>query len=358
MLLVLIEVGLRLGGYGTRADFFVPIEGQDALTTNPNFARQFFPPALARLPQPIRVEEEKSSDATRIVVLGGSAAMGEPEPSFSFSRVLDVMLGRMYPNRRFEVVNTGMATINSHVVRLITQELTRVGPDIVLIYMGNNEVVGPYGVGTVFGSYSPSLTLIRAGIWLRQFRLGQLLESVARWVGGASQYVNEGQGMALFRGQTVTADDPRLERVYSHFEQNLYDIISLAEEAGALVVVSTVATNTADHAPFASLFGQEQSNPLTWGQLYANGVGHEEAGDTLAAIAAYEMVGRVDSTHAELQHRLGQLYRGQGRMGEARERLIRARDLDALRFRADSHINAIVRQVSSERGVTLVDSDR
>ena len=103
--------------------------------------------------------------------------MGEPDPTFSFSRILDVMLASLYPDRRFEVINTGMATINSHVVRQIASELNRVQPDIVLIYMGNNEVVGPFGAGTVFGAYSPSLALIRLGIQLRSFRIGQLIDA-------------------------------------------------------------------------------------------------------------------------------------------------------------------------------------
>ena len=177
LLLTLLEGGLRLAGYGVAPDFFVPVDGQRAWTANPNFARQFFPPALARLPQPIRVAFDKPADVTRVVVLGGSAAMGEPDPTFSFSRILDVMLASLYPDRRFEVINTGMATINSHVVRQIASELNRVQPDIVLIYMGNNEVVGPFGAGTVFGAYSPSLALIRLGIQLRSFRIGQLIDA-------------------------------------------------------------------------------------------------------------------------------------------------------------------------------------
>ena len=38
----LLEGGLRILGYGVGPDFFVPITGQRAFTTNPNFARQFF----------------------------------------------------------------------------------------------------------------------------------------------------------------------------------------------------------------------------------------------------------------------------------------------------------------------------
>ena len=355
LLISLFEVGLRVVGYGSESDFFVEIPGQDALTTNPNFARQFFPPALARLPSPLRVRFDKPDSVTRVVVLGGSAAMGEPDPSFSFSRFLDVMLSRVYPDRSFEVVNASMATINSHVVRVIASELYKIQPDYVLIYMGNNEVVGPFGAGTVFGTYSPSLTLIRLGIYLRTFRIGQLLENAARWVSEHTQFVTEGQGMAAFRDQYVQALDPRMAVIYDHFRENLGDIVALSESSGARVIVSTVGTNLVDHAPFGSFFGQEGADPITWGRLFAEGVAHTDAGRWTDAIAAFVSANRVDSTHAELHFRLGQLYRQAGDVDRSRRHFIRARDLDVLRFRADSRVNDILRSVPMSIAVLRAD---
>jgi len=367
LLLGVIEGGLRILGYGVAPDFFVPITGQRAFTTNPNFARQFFPPALARLPQPIRVPFDKPDDVTRIVVLGGSAAMGEPEPTFSFSRVLDVMLARLYPDRKFEVINTGMATINSHVVRMIADELHKIEPDIVLIYMGNNEVVGPFGAGTVFGSYSPSLTLIRLGIKLRSYRIGQMIDGLARWVGGDAQYVAEGQGMAMFHGQYVRASDPRLQKVRDHFRENLTAIVSGLRGAGVQVVLSTVGANLADHAPFASVLGGSlsdkrdtsvgQGSPVGWGRLFAEGVSSSDRGDSENAIRSLEAANHMDSTHAELHFRLGHLYEQTHDLERARKHWVLARDHDALRFRVDSALNQVIRDVAAASAVRLVLSD-
>jgi tetratricopeptide (TPR) repeat protein len=354
-----LEVVLRLSDYGVSSEFFVPIEGQRAYTANPNFARQFFPPALARLPQPIRVSFDKPDNVTRIVVLGGSAAMGEPEPTFSFSRVLDVMLSRQYPDRTFEVINTGMATINSHVVRLIANECHKIKPDVVLIYMGNNEVVGPFGAGTVFGSYSPNLALIRLGITLRSFRIGQLIENVGRSTMGSSQVVAEGQGMSMFRDQYVHANDPRLQKVYSHFQDNLEDIIETLQTDGVKVIVSTVGANLVDHAPFASVFGDElgADSPEKWGSLFASGISLAQEEQVEEAIASLQAANRVDSTHAELHFRLGQLYLANGDREAARRHWILARDFDALRFRVDSRENGIIRETADRMGVRLVDAE-
>ena len=354
--LVILEIGLRAIDYGTESDFFVPIDGQRAYTANPNFARQFFPPSLARLPQPMRIQIPKPEDTTRILVLGGSAAMGEPDPAFSLSRVLDAMLVRRFPDRRFEIINAGMATMNSHVVRLIAAEAHKIEPDIALIYMGNNEVVGPYGAGTVFGRHSPSLGLIRAGISLRQFRVGQLVEQVVQSLAGRSQFVSEGQGMSLFRDQFVRSDDARLESVYSHFAANLDDIVDELTSAGVDIVLATVGSNTLNHAPFASVSGQDsKGDPLTWGKLYADGIGYLAAGDERNATTTFEMANGIDSTHAELRFRLGRLYLTSGDTVSAREHLVSARDLDALRFRADSRINREIRTASVRHDVPIVD---
>jgi len=379
LLLGLLEGGLRVLGYGVAPDFFVPIEEQRAFTTNPNFARQFFPPALARLPQPIRVPFDKPDDVTRIVVIGGSAAMGEPEPTFSFSRVLDVMLARLYPDRKFEVINTGMATINSHVVRLIADELPKIEPDIVLIYVGNNEVVGPFGAGTVFGSYSPSLALIRLGIELRSYRIGQLIDGLVRWVGADAQYVAEGQGMAVFRDQYVHASDQRLQKVRDHFRENLTAIVSGLRNDGVQVVLSTVGANLADHAPFASVFGDGPSmsgsitepgirvgmgnptvrsgSPIVWGQLFAEGVAFSDRGDFENAIRSLEAANQIDPAHAELHFRLGHLYERTGDLERARKHWVLARDYDALRFRVDSALNQVICDVAGASTARLVSSD-
>ena len=68
-----------------------------------------------------------------------------------------------------------MTAINSHVVLEIARDCAAHQPDLFVVYMGNNEVIGPYGPGTVFQQWSPSRKLIRANVWLKSTRVGQLL---------------------------------------------------------------------------------------------------------------------------------------------------------------------------------------
>jgi len=84
--------------------------------------------------------------------------------------MLQAMLSLRYPGVRFEVVNAAMTAINSSVVLPIARDCANADGDIWVIYMGNNEVVGPFGPGTVFGPQVPPLPLIQSILALKTTR--------------------------------------------------------------------------------------------------------------------------------------------------------------------------------------------
>ena len=180
VLIVALEGGLRLFGYGYETGFLV--RRGDVYENNTRFGWRFFPREISREAGTIRLAVRKPSDVYRIVVLGGSAAQGVPDGSYAFSRFLEIMLSRRYPSVRFEVINAAMTAVNSHVMLQVARDAKAIEPDLFIVYMGNNEVVGPFGAGTVFMGYSPSLRAVRAGLWVKSLRIGQLLESIARGV--------------------------------------------------------------------------------------------------------------------------------------------------------------------------------
>ena len=112
-----LELGLRVGGYGRNPHFFLDgskVEERRVLIDNREFGRWVFPQGMDRapFPNPFVLNEHKQRGTYRIFVLGESAAMGFPEPSFSFSRVLEIMLRERYPDTRFEVVNAAMCAFS------------------------------------------------------------------------------------------------------------------------------------------------------------------------------------------------------------------------------------------------------
>ncbi|MHC4599358.1 MAG: tetratricopeptide repeat protein, partial [Planctomycetota bacterium] len=87
----------------------------------------------------------------------------------------------------------------------------------------------------------------------------------------------------------------------------------------------------------------------------------ETAGDASAALAILGKAAKIDDGYADLHYRMGRLHYGQGDGEEAREHFERARDLDALRFRADAGINRVLREIATDRegsGVYLVDVEK
>ncbi len=354
LLLGIAEAALRLFGVGFSTDLTVPctMQGRTASCYNLFFPAPFFPPGMIKTPQAYAIPAEKPRGTFRIFVLGESAAMGDPDPAYGFSRFLEVMLRERFPSTKFEVVNTGSVAINSHVSLLIAKGLANQQPDLFIIYSGNNEVVGPYGPGTALTSSGMSLPVIRASIFAHSTRIGQFLTKV-----GTQK--REWGGMEMFLDKQVPASSPLMPHVYENFETNLRDTIAIARSSGARVIVATVATNLKDCAPFASAHreGLGQDALRSWSALVQQASDLENGRSYAEALQAYLSAAKIDDQYAELEFRIARTLWMLGDYSAAKEHFLRARDLDTLRFRADGRINDINRSVASSTGAELVDAD-
>lgn len=249
---VLLEAALRAAGAGYSTQFFVPNVGGRDYTTNLKFGWRFFPPRIARWPSAQVLAPHKGTNAFRVFVLGSSAAYGTPSDQYGFARILRVFLKERFPRARIDVVNAAMTAINSHAILPIARDCADMEPDVLVVYMGNNEVIGPYGAGSVFGRRFRSTALIRAHLWLNSTKLSQLFATLFDRRGDSWGKADNWNGMAAFMNNRVAADDPRLQVTYDHFRRNYRDIYRAAADAGAVLVPCTVAVNLRDNPPFAS----------------------------------------------------------------------------------------------------------
>jgi tetratricopeptide (TPR) repeat protein len=335
------------------------VQGRSAFCDNDRFTWQFFPPGAFRLPPAFAIPADKSPGTYRIFIVGESAAQGDPEPSYAFGRYLEAMLRERFPSMRFEVINTGITAVNSHVLLPAVRDLAQREGDLFVLYIGNNEVVGPYGAGTTLTRPGMSLALIRAGILINSTRLGQLIGAALRpsetdpWAW---------RGMEMFLEQRVPADAPAMVRVYQHFRSNMRDIVAVARGSGAQVLISTVAVNLKDSAPFASLHRADlkPEDREAWEEQVREGAALESAGRYGEALEHYLSAATIDDRYAELQYRISRTQWALEEFDAARERFAKARDLDSLRFRADGPINEIIRLVAGTAGpgVELIDAER
>ncbi|HWX23238.1 MAG TPA: tetratricopeptide repeat protein [Candidatus Binatia bacterium] len=346
------ELALRLAGYGYPTNFFRPLRigDEDCLVENDKFGLRFFPPELARSPPPVVMKAHKAAGTFRIFILGESAALGDPRPAYAAGRYLQALLEARFSGQKFEVLCLAMTAINSHALLPLARECARHEGDCWILYLGNNEMVGPFGAATVFGPSAPSRSLVRLNLAVQQARLGQLLAAWGRKLRGGASPNKTWAGMEMFLHHQVPPGDPARENVYLNFQENLQDIITAGTEAGAKLVLSTVAVNLRDSPPFASGATPNLSatDRAVCDALLRQAAVAEKETNYLEAAKWFDQAARIDRLDAGVQFRLGDCLLRSTNSAMALPSFEAARDLDALPFRADSHINAIITQLGRQ----------
>jgi tetratricopeptide (TPR) repeat protein len=353
LLLVALELVLRVGGYGYDPDFFKrqQIAGEDFLVQNDDFSRRFFPAEVIRHPSALRMRAQKSSGSIRVFVLGESAAMGDPEPAFGPARYLEVLLRQRHPTNDFEIVNVAFTAINSHVLLPLARECAKYEGDLWIVYMGNNEMVGPFGAATVFGAQSPPRSYVRLSLALQRTRVGQLGRALSdHWRKRGTDASSWG-GMQMFLENKVAPDSPQRAAAYRNFAGNLNDIVAAGRQSGARVILNTVAVNLRESPPFASHENEHLSSEVRdrLNAAIAQGRNSEATGAWGEAAAWFAQATELDGQHAEAHYRRAVCLQQLGDLPGARTDFQLACDLDALPFRADSQINEAIRQTVAQQ---------
>ena len=260
-----------------------------------------------------------------------------------------MLLRPRFPGKKFEVINLGITAINSHVIVPIARDCARHDGDFWIVYMGNNEMVGPFGAATVFGAQALPRSVVRFNLALQRTRTGQLLVSAMRHLAGKSKNASWG-GMEMFLDNQIPPGDPRKETVYRNFDANLRDIVMAGMNSGAKVILNTVAVNLKDSPPFASL--SNSNLPAADRQRFARTIADakiwQSQSNFFAADELFAQAVRLDPQYAEAHYRLAQCELALTNAA-APEQFQMACDTDALPFRTDTRINAAIRQVAQQR---------
>lgn len=316
-LLVALEAGLRHLRYGIEPSWTVPADAPDRTgwRDNPDIGTLWFAPGLVRSPVPFR--SNGLPDGLRVVVLGESAAMGDPAPAFGLAPQLEVLLRAAYPGTTVEVINAAMTAIDSSVIVDIARSIARLNPDVVIVYMGNNEAIGPFG--------PPPDTRFLTGLapWYARAVLAARGTRTGQWLRNAYQGSSEAgspgwRGLVQFSDRVIAPDSPVLAAVHRRYAANLDAILAAIRRAGAEPVFATVASQPF-RAPFAAPDVPGAQAALA---AYRESLDFLARGDTAAALAAWQ----------------------------------RSRDLDPVRFRADAAINDAVRAAAGRATVLDVEA--
>ena len=323
VLLLLLEGTLRLFHYGYDTSLFIEVPGNsDYLVFNPAASKRYFTDqgnATTGNREPFR--KVKAPGTLRIFVLGESTTIGYPYfHNGSFHRWLQYRLMREFPDKKMEIVNIALTAVNSYTVLGFAREVVHYEPDAVLIYAGHNEYYGALGVGST-NRLGGNPALVHTLLWLRQFRVVQLF---AQGIGKLGRLFSSGVSkagktrMELMVGeQQITYGSSLFERGITQFRKNMDETLAIFHNEGIPVFISNVVSNLRDQHPFVSVAPDPASDDFS------------------------------EATQAW----------GQGNFVAAKADFTRAKEQDALRFRAPEAIDSIIDQLSKKYENThLVDT--
>ena len=239
-LIGLCEGALQVFDIGPSSRLF--LRHQDVYRINPEAAHRFFQPEYLRhVPFDASFAAEKPADTVRIFALGASTLVGFPNPpTTAFTHFLEQMLADAYPDRRFEVVNCGITAINTFCLLDFAEEVLQYQADLLLIYAGHNEFVGPYGPTTPFVSFGENRDLIRGLMALQRSRIyGVLRQGWGRW-GGAER--GDGRFGLHLATKEINILDESYRAAADNYRGNLQQILAAAAGRQVPVLLSTLVS--------------------------------------------------------------------------------------------------------------------
>ena len=358
-LLLLLEAGLRLAGFGQSHPLFEPVPGAPGyLRANRDVVRRFMvreadTPKLWIRPMPF--ERAKSPETFRIVVQGESTAEGYPYGyGASPAGMLQQRLQRTFPGRRIEVVTTAMSAVSSYTLLDFSGEILAQRPDAVVIYAGHNEYVGILGVGSGFtaGRSRPAVLAFLQLRDLRVFQLGR--RALAALVKRPPRQRGRTLMATIVAEKEIPYGSPLYRRGLEQYRANLRALLSRYRRAGVPVFLGTLVSNERDQPPFISGH-RPAADVAAWRRRVQAGRRALAAGDPATALRELDAAVAADDLAAEGHYLRGQALDRLGRFREARRSYLAAKDRDELRFRAPEEVNAILRETAAEQGAHVVE---
>ena len=352
LLLIGLEIYLRHTNYGLDDRLFIPQSSSFTYQLNQELYRKYYSvnnPMLKQLIPKISMKQQKSAKDFRIVCLGGSTTRGP------FPTLLHELLKRSNVDKTVEVVNLGIDTFNSYQVLDFARKLPQYDPDLLIIYMGHNEIYGPLGVASnvALGTSRDVINLI---LRLRAIKIFQLANNVyAKLRAPSNQFEKEGSPYKMMVNSSLAPHHPLREQAVENFRGNLHEVISIANRHQVPVILGTIVSNLRDWRPFDSEPPPSSLDVTQWQQLLKNGKAAFEQNHLAEAERIYQAAIELFPDHAQTHFDLGHIYLAQGHQDEAKRSFTRARDLDVLPIRAPSEVNETIKSVAKETDIILAD---
>jgi len=349
IVLLVLEGFLRLCGYGGYPTTFRRVgtleDGSSLIITdNPGPASYFF----ANKSRPGTLNQSalvmpKPKGTFRIMLAGESAMKGFPQPkALAASAFLEAMLGDVWPDRTVEVINLGTTAVASFPVLGLLTESLNYDPDLCIVYVGNNEFFGAYGVASLH-SAGRSTTAIRVIRGFRWLAVAQFIDSL---LGGADRTADKTLMEAMMGRSFIAADDPIRMSAANNLGHFTGEMIDRCRARGVPVIVCTLPANERDLAPLGQPDLSRLSEPDR--ARLASMLASRDLRTLGDAVA-------LDPMNAAAYYALGKAQQVAGDSSAAAGSFQRAMDLDPMPWRPPGMSVDALRTAAKEHGAMLCD---
>lgn len=357
LVFIFIELCLRLFHVVPSLDLFVSYLGNDAYYVfNPYFSKRYFSninEATRGFYEPFKKEKEENT--IRIFVQGASTAVGFPYfHNVAFHRQLKYALEQSYPGKSFEIINLALTAVNSYTLADQANEIVKMQPDAILIYAGHNEYYGALGVAAD-NFFTRSIFVKKSIIQLKELAIVQVLNSLLNKSANTLEHQKQNNLMQRrAEGKEIPLNSEGYFAGLEQFRNNLSELLKTYQKENIPVFLSSVASNQKDLAPFIS-----HSNGLVSDSMLVSELGRlTQEKDLISAMQEIEKLISKDSMNAALHFKVAECFSSINEMQAAKEHFVKAKELDALRFRAPEAINTIIEELGSKFKVIPVDSKK
>ncbi|HTY38477.1 MAG TPA: tetratricopeptide repeat protein [Bacteroidota bacterium] len=360
-----LEGSLRVLEYGGNLNLFIETNqnGKAYYGVNPDVTNRYFRTFQVKAMVSNELfEKAKGENTFRIFCLGESSTLGYPYMfNGSFPSLLRDRLQATWPQKNVEVINLGITAVSSYTVADFVHELVNYQPDALLVYCGHNEFYGALAVGST-EALGKSRWMIQTYLWLEHVRSFLLMRDCIDWIRGLfTSRQNEGREATVMEGMVknkeIPFDSPDYAVARDNFTANIEEIANVAEAHKIRLVFATLVSNLSGLAPFSSVHGFHQTGLAEFQNHELAGEQAFASNDPVTARKELSSATSIDSSYAMTHFLLGKIAERQGEYRVAAREYQLAKDQDALRFRAPSEFNTIIRQVARKHSIPVADAE-
>ena len=363
VLLLLLEAALRLAGFGDNLSLFTedPKYPEFLHLNNKVSLRYFLLEKNATSGNKELFHKTKRNGVTRIFVQGESTSVGFPYfHNGAFPRMLSYRLQHTFPETQWEIINLSMTALNSYALYDFADEIIAQQPDAVIINAGHNEFYGALGVGST-GKIGNSVIAGRWGIALRKTKTGRLLSKFMSAFSPDADKTDYNQTLMkrMVKSQEIAFGSKTYQAGITQFEKNLKGTLDKYHKAGVKVYLTNAVSNRKDLPPFISVLSTANPQPEQWRTTFDTALNRWKQQQDTAMLQTIYQLHSVDSCFAQSWYVLGEIAYAQKDYAVAYRAYLKAKELDALRFRAPEAINGIIRELSLQYdNVVFVDVEK